>query len=329
MLEELHPNLFKITIPLPAHPLQTVNSYIIISKERSLVIDTGWNRLECAEALLNGLDELGISLARTDLFLTHIHADHAGLLGLFKNKGSKVFCGRQDLNHIDNYLNLSPEKNWPILRDAAKPHGFSAPELEAGIASHPGNQYAPAVNNQFTAVDDQDIFVVGDYTLHCVSTPGHTPGHMCLYESTTKLLFSGDHLLSGFSPTIAQWNLNDQYVANYLASLDHLATYAVDMVLPGHWDTFKNFGIRIKETKAYHQCRQREITDLFADSKAMTAYQVASYLSNNKSSQQWTFLPITRKWALVADTVAQLCYLRDQGALKMNIKEDQVTWYRK
>ncbi|WP_378955919.1 MBL fold metallo-hydrolase [Pelosinus sp. sgz500959] len=328
MLEEILPNLFKITVPLPEHPLRTVNSYLIMSAERNLVIDTGWNRLESAEALLNAFDEIGITLARTDLFLTHIHADHAGLIGLFKAKGTKIFCGRGDLEMMDNYINISKDKSWKLLSELAKPHGFPMGEIEAAIAVHPGNQYGASSSNNFVAVDDQDIISVGDYKFYCISTPGHTPGHMCLYEPSRKFLFSGDHLLGGFSPTISQWNLADNYVANYLASLDRLAEYAVDTVLPGHWDLFKNYHVRIKETKAYHQCRQSEIIGLFVDGKPLTAYQVASSLSYNKNNREWLFLPVTRKWALIADAIAQLCYLRDQGALQMTINHSHVTWNR-
>lgn len=326
MLTEIQPNLFRITVPLPDHPLRTTNSYVILSKERNLIIDTGWNRLESAEALLSGLDELGVTLSRTDLFLTHIHADHAGLLGLFKNNQSKIFCGRRDLECMDHYINTSKDKSWKTLRDLATPHGFPTGEMEAALAIHPGNQYAPSSHNHPIPVDDQDIITVGNYKFSCLATPGHTPGHMCLYEPSSKFLISGDHLLGEFSPTIAQWNLTDQYVAAYLASMDRLTDYAVDMVLPGHWHTFKNYHARIKETKTYHQHHQAEILELFTDGKILTAYQVASCLCNNKKDYQWAFLPVTRKWALVADAIAQLCYLRDQGVLKMVIDEHHVRW---
>lgn len=328
MVNEILPNLFKIKIPLPGHPLRTTNSYIITSKERNLVIDTGWNHLESADALLNGLDKVGVTLSRTDLFLTHIHADHAGLLGLFSSKGSKVFCGKGDLEFMDNYLNTDKDKSWQHLRTLAAPHGFPDGEIEEAIAAHPGTSYAPSSCNTLIPIKDKDLFRIGDYNFCCISTPGHTPGHMCLYEPSKKFLFSGDHLLGEFSPTIAQWNLSDCYLATYLASLDQLTEYAVDMVLPGHWGTFKNFHVRIKETKAYHQGYQSEIIELLADGKAMTAYEIASCLTNNKKPHEWIFLPVARKWALVADTISQLCYLRDQGALIMNATAPYITWSR-
>lgn len=326
MFEEILPNIFRITIPLPEHPLKTMNSYVIIARERCLVIDTGWNRFECVEALLDGLEKIGVNLARTDLFLTHIHADHAGLIGLFQKNRAKIFCGRGDLEFMDYYINTSKHKDWQSLRILAKPHGFSAAEIDAAIDVLTGNRYAPDCSDNIIPVEDNDIILVGNYKLHCIATPGHTLGHMCLYEPESKILFSGDHLLGEFSPTISQWNLSDNNLANYLASLDKLAGYAVDKVLPGHWDIFTNCHARINETKAYHQRRNAEILELFDDEKAMTAYQVASSISWNKKYHEWVFFSISQKWGAIADTLSHLCYLRDQGVLNLNIDQHHVTW---
>ena len=81
MVEEISKNLFRAEIPLPRNPLKYTNSYIIKSADRNLIIDTGLNMQECKDAMQTALDELGIDLARTDFFITHLHADHFGLVG--------------------------------------------------------------------------------------------------------------------------------------------------------------------------------------------------------------------------------------------------------
>ena len=90
MVEEILPDIFKITVPLPDHAVRSVNSYIIASSDRALVIDTGWNRMACLETLLNAMEETGVDPTRADLFLTHIHADHAGLAGVGVVGGDRV-----------------------------------------------------------------------------------------------------------------------------------------------------------------------------------------------------------------------------------------------
>jgi len=59
MVQEICPDLFLIEVPLPNSPLKSLNSYIIRSKDRHLVIDTGLNQKACYEALHSGLTHLG------------------------------------------------------------------------------------------------------------------------------------------------------------------------------------------------------------------------------------------------------------------------------
>lgn len=327
MLEELLPGIFKITVPLPGHPLQAVNSYVITSKQRNLIIDTGWNRFECAEALLDGCDAIGINLSQTDVFLTHIHADHSGLIGLFKNPHTKILCGEADIRHMDDFVNTSRDKSWQTLRLLAAPHGFSPTEIESAINEHSGNRYKPSHTSNLSPLKDQDQIIVGNHTLYCLATPGHTLGHMCLYDPTNKILFSGDHLLGQLSPILPQWSLTDNNLVHYLDSLNHLSGYTVDLVLPGHWDAFSNFHLRCNETIAYHQERNTEILALLRDGKAKNAYQISASISWNQKYNEWIFFPITRKWHAVADTIAHLCYLRDQGLVTMNTSPYEITWH--
>ena len=78
MAIEVYPNIFKVEIPLPNNPLRSLNSYIIKSENRNLIIDTGFNIKECKDALMKGIEETKIDLKKTDLLVTHLHSDHAG-----------------------------------------------------------------------------------------------------------------------------------------------------------------------------------------------------------------------------------------------------------
>ena len=80
MFEEILPKLYRIEIPLPKSPLKALNSYLIRGEERCLLIDSGMNREECKSVMLSDLERLHVDLEKTDFFITHIHADHLGLL---------------------------------------------------------------------------------------------------------------------------------------------------------------------------------------------------------------------------------------------------------
>ena len=88
--------MYQLEIPLPNNPLRALNSYIIKGKQRNLIIDTGFNREECLDAMLSGLASLEVDLSVTDLFITHLHADHSGLISHLATGTSQVFCSRID-----------------------------------------------------------------------------------------------------------------------------------------------------------------------------------------------------------------------------------------
>src|SRR3972149_8189797 len=100
MSEEILPNLYRIEIPLPKNPLKSLNSYVIKSSDRNLIIDTGWNQEECMNAMQSGLGELGIDLRKTDFFITHFHVDHMGLVPDLATDTSKVFLNQPDADRF-------------------------------------------------------------------------------------------------------------------------------------------------------------------------------------------------------------------------------------
>ena len=79
MYTHIEDNIYTIPVPLPNNPLRQLNSYVIKGEGRNLVIDTGFKLEECRKALCDGLEELGVDMNCTDIFLTHMHSDHTGL----------------------------------------------------------------------------------------------------------------------------------------------------------------------------------------------------------------------------------------------------------
>ena len=74
VVEQVKENIYRLGVTLPQNPLRELNSYLIRGGERDLLIDTGFRRPECREALMAGITEAGSSTSRIDvLLLSLIH----------------------------------------------------------------------------------------------------------------------------------------------------------------------------------------------------------------------------------------------------------------
>jgi glyoxylase-like metal-dependent hydrolase (beta-lactamase superfamily II) len=80
-------------------------------------------------------------------------------------------------------------------------------------------------------VEDGEIISLGGIDLEVVHTPGHNPGHICLYIRQDKIMFTGDHVLAK-STTALQPPWGD--MARYIDSLRKLLDYDIELMLPAH-----------------------------------------------------------------------------------------------
>lgn len=319
MPEEIMPNLFRIQIPLPESPLRYVNSYVVRSSDRNLIIDTGLNRKACLKAMQDGLRELNLDLGKTDFFITHLHADHFALVCKLVTDTSKTY-----LNGPDREIVESSER-WEVVVSYAGKNGFPEGELRAALRSHPGYKYGLDYVPRLTTVRDGDRFQVGEYLFQCVATPGHSRGHTCLYEASKKLLVSGDHILIDITPNIGCWSNRDNPLINYLASLDRVFELQVDLVLPGHRRLFKNHKQRIEELKRHHQKRADEVL-LILQKGPQNAFQVAAQLNWDIEYDTWEQFPLQQKWFATGEAISHLRYLEEKGVVHRTREKPEITY---
>lgn len=309
--EEIYPGLYRVEIPLPQNPLKATNSYIFKGRRRNLVVDTGMRRKECLDAMNDALRELGIDLAETDLFITHAHADHLGLIGELATTSSRIYFSEPDASLF------GVQDLWHTLSVVAGKHGFPEDELQQAIASHPGSRYIPEEVPPFTIVHEGDAVTAGDYSLKCVETPGHTRGHMCLYEPERKFLIAGDHILGDITPNISSWDDFDDPLREYLSSLDKIYAMDIDLVLPGHRSVIRDFRARIHELKQHHRHRLDEVVSiLHANGGPCSAFQVAARMSWDIIADDWRMFPLMQKFFATGEAVAHLSRLAAEGRVR-------------
>lgn len=321
MVERIRDDLYKINIPLPSTPLKALNSYIIKGKERNLIIDTGFNREECLRAMQEGLKELNIDLNRTDLFITHMHADHSGLISHLATPDSRIYCSRKD----GEIINASRRgENWQGILAEVIRYGFKTDE---DITEYlPGKRYRTSGEVDFTYVSEGDCIEIDGYRLVCLETPGHTPGHMCLYEENHKILISGDHILPKITPNISKWFNTENPLSDYINSLNKIEKLDVSLVLPAHRHAFADLKGRINELKEHHERRCGEVLALLKEDEPVDAFTLASRMEWD-ISLDWPDFPVPQKWFALGEAVSHLKYLKAKGLVE-EIAEDIVK-YRK
>jgi glyoxylase-like metal-dependent hydrolase (beta-lactamase superfamily II) len=309
MVDEIDRNLFRIEIPLPHNPLKSINSYVIKGPEKNLIIDTGLNREECRLAMLNGLTELRIDLNKTDFFITHLHADHLALVATVASNTSKIYLNLPDAGRLVSFFNKTNLGNFAIRQ------GFPEDRIEEALNNHPGFQYGIGRMPAFQPCKEGDTFSVGDYRFTCVETPGHSFGHVCLYEPGKKYLIAGDHILGDITPNIQCWFDDWNPLVTYLKSLDKTYDLDVKLVLPGHRAIFSDCRRRIKELKEHHYERAREVLAILDDG-CHTAYEVASRMTWDIVCDSWEEFPVAQKWFAVGEAIAHLKYLLSLGRVR-------------
>jgi glyoxylase-like metal-dependent hydrolase (beta-lactamase superfamily II) len=305
MTKEILPDIYKTEIPLPGNPLKAINSYVIRDSERSLMIDTGLNQQECMDAMQAGLAELNVNLRHTDFFITHFHADHFALLPRLATDTSRVYVNQPDAER---------HARGGILEEMvsqARVHGFPERELRSAIRNHPGKRYGARLDMPLTMVHQGDTIAIGQYRFLCIETPGHTRGHMCLYEPDKKILFSGDHILGDITPNIQSWSDDWNALREYLLSLDKVYELDVEVVLPGHRAVFNNYRERIRELKQHHSKRAEEVLSILKTG-GKNAFQVASQMSWDIISESWDLFPVSQKWFATGEALSHLVFLESK-----------------
>lgn len=323
MIEKILPDLYRLEIPLPNTPLKSINSYLIKGEGRNLLIDTGLNHKQCLDAMHLELKELGVDLRETDIFITHAHSDHSGLVSSLTTDTSTIFCGKQDSYIFDPIITTS--NVWDDIREFTERHGFPETELNLAVEAHPGFKYSSRGGLNHTKLTDGDMICAGSYRFRCIETPGHTKGHMCLYEPDRKFLVAGDHILGNITPNISQLSDNDNPLKEYLQSLIKINNYDIELVLPGHRDLITNCHDRIRELTHHYEKRAAEV--LVALEKGdRTGYQAASELSWNLTYESWELFPPAQKMFATWETLAHLKYMEEKQLIKRELVDQRVVF---
>ena len=307
-----HPDIYRIRVDLPDNPLQYLNAYVIKGVSGNLVIDTGFNRPECKRALCQGLQELDIRLqSDTSLFITHLHADHSGLVGLFAQAGCPIYMHPVDYQYL---VDSEDGSTWKAAEDNFMREGMPPAEIKTQF-SNQARTFSPDPHFPVNPVHDGDCLPLAGCDLQVIHTPGHTPGLCCLYLPKEEVFFTSDHILFDITPNIQVWYHMKQALQRYLESLQKVRELPAQLALPGHREGDTSIAGRIDEIVAHHDRRLAEICHLAGLYPHSTAYDIAPHMTWSMRGKQWKDFPPTQKWFALGETLAHIEYLVDHGVL--------------
>lgn len=303
------PEIQRIYVDLPQNPLRLLNVYVIRTPERNLIIDTGFNRPECREALWAGIEELGLDLSKTAVFLTHLHSDHIGLVNTLADRGVPVYMSAID---YDMYCTLHSGVGFAPLEARFQREGYPPEELALQNTSNQGRTFAPDRPFSVTPVQDEQSIPLGDVRITAIHTPGHTPGHMVLYLPEEQLLFSGDHVLFDITPNIGVWPNVADSLSNYISSLLKIRALPIRATFPAHRESGADVYKRIDQLIEHHGQRLDEIYQAVKAHPGATTYEIAGHITWSARGLGWEQFPPHQKWFAMGETAAHLDYLADR-----------------
>ncbi|HHQ49313.1 MAG TPA: MBL fold metallo-hydrolase, partial [Acidobacteria bacterium] len=173
-------------------------------------------------------------------------------------------------------------------------------------------RYSPTSYPAMTPVDDGDAVEAGGYRFRALHTPGHTPGHLCLWEGDRRLLVSGDHILGDITPNITSWSGVRDSLGDYLASLAATAKLDATLALPGHRRPIRDVAGRIAELVEHHERRLAEVEEILADGP-QTVCEVAARMSWDIVARDFAAFPVAQKWFACGEASSHLDHLEVQG----------------
>lgn len=325
---EVVSGIHQLRVPIPDNPLGHLNCYLIEGKDGWLMVDTGWYTRDAFDSLVEELKSLGLVMADiSTMIVTHVHPDHFGLAGRIKHMSprTELITHRWESDLIEpRYIKLSELRNKMsklLSRHGVPPSNLST--LES--ASMPALQYVTVTLPDRTLYGGE-IIETGRFNLEVIWTPGHSPGHICLYEPRNQILFSGDHILPTISPNISYHvQSGDNPLGDFINALQKLMYLSVSRVLPAHEHMFTEFRRRIEEILDHHERRKTEIQEVLSESPS-NAYDISSQITWDIPDLAWEQFPPLHQRAAVTETLAHLECLRWEGKVRREMKDHVITY---
>ena len=316
-LTEVAADVFELRLPIPFED-GLVNVFLFPDGDVTDLLDCGMNIEESVKAIRAAVSHVGATRIRR-LVVTHIHPDHYGAAGVFAGEGlADLYLHRLEVPLVHpRYVEL--EHLVSEVRSYLLVNGV--PEDESEVLSNSQRALSQIVTPAVPAVqlDGAETLELGRRNLRVEWTPGHSPGHICLYDESDKVLFAGDDVLPDLSPNIG---LHPQSTPDplheYLDGLRRLERYEPRLILPAHGRPFTDISSRVTAMVAHHKRRMDQIAEIVSHGQR-SAWAVALELWGPREN-------LYEKRLALQEGLAHLQALAVEGRLQKFVTPTSVLW---
>ena len=204
-------------------PFET-NCYVVSDEQQILLVDPACSNESEQQQLLTYIENQKSKIKNLQLSIvaTHGHLDHLW--------GAAWACAKWNppvlMHEADIPMAKAMQQQYDLFGIPAKAQPFPIEDIKSKIKNHKFEKIVPFKGKEIT----NDKLLMTNVSI--LSTPGHTPGSICLYFPEDKVLFSGDTL---FHMGYGRTDLPGGNFSQLIDSLDRLFALPSDVqVFPGH-----------------------------------------------------------------------------------------------
>jgi len=301
------------------------NVYVVDGADGRLLVDAGPDYAGAWEALRAAAGEV------RSVFVTHGHADHAGLGAQWRSAGATVH-----LHELDPCLvgRLFPdEAGWRVLADFVRSCG-APPDLAAALVAglqrrreqaervskargHPpaGRGARHPTGLRYEPFDPQPMPERLPNGLRALHLPGHTPGTVVFVAEDEGVLFSGDQLLPDLTPTPGiqaepgtEPPRRFRSLTGFLRGLRLLRGMGLRRCSPGHGEPFDDVDAALDATIAAIEERTERVRRALRELGRATPYELAAFLYPRAVERRF--------WQVLPTIQGHLDLLEDRGLVR-------------
>jgi glyoxylase-like metal-dependent hydrolase (beta-lactamase superfamily II) len=231
----------------------SANSTFLVSDRGVLVVDSGLNDEE-GRKLLNEIRKISSQPVRW-IVNTHYHPDH---------RGGNTALGMGD----DAVIISTAFTREQVLRDSK---------------SHHTDQHAinEALDNQASSVNKDLVLYLGSHEVRIYHPgPAHTRGDLVVYFPDQHAVSTGDLFLNNSCPF-----MDDGDMENWVSALDHILSFPVEHVVPGHFAVAEKKDLR--HFRDYLAALRDQVGGMYRQSKSLKQVKKSLDLRNYDDLRQF------------------------------------------